>query len=89
MDDFKAGNNHVIGSIDQVEKLLQHYQIHEIYITIPSERKIINELITKIRKYDVRIKIIPEMFEMVTSGVVFDQAYDYPCIEIVKPRCAV
>ncbi|MDU5946277.1 MAG: sugar transferase, partial [Paenibacillus macerans] len=78
------GNNHVIGSIDQVEKLLQHYQIHEIYITIPSERKIINELITKIRKYDVRIKIIPEMFEMVTSGVVFDQAYDYPCIEIVK-----
>ncbi|MGZ7445318.1 sugar transferase [Paenibacillus sp. TH7-28] len=84
LDDYKAGDDHVIGSVDQVEKLLQHYQIHEIYITIPSERKLINELITKIRKYDVRIKIIPEMFEMVTSGVVFDQAYDYPCIEIVK-----
>lgn len=84
LDDYKAGSNDVIGSVAQVEKLLQHYQIHEIYITIPSERRLINELITKIRKYDVRIKIIPEMFEMVTSGVVFDQTYDYPCIEIVK-----
>ncbi len=84
LDDYKSDGEHVIGSINQVEKLLQHYQIHEIYITIPSERNVINELITKIRKYDVRIKIIPEMYELVTSGVVFDQAYEYPCIEIVK-----
>lgn len=84
LDDYKKGEEHVLGSIDQVERLLQQYEIHEIYITIPSERKVINDLITKIRKYDVRIKIIPEMFELVTSGVVFDQAYDYPCIELVK-----
>lgn len=84
LDDFKNGEEHVLGSIDQIERLLQLYEIHEIYITIPSERKVINDLITKIRKYDVRIRIIPEMFELVTSGVVFDQAYDYPCIELVK-----
>lgn len=84
LDDYKKDSEQVIGSIDQVERLLQQYEIHEIYITIPSERNVINNMITRIRKYDVRIKIIPEMFEMVTSGVVFDQAYEYPCIEIVK-----
>ncbi|KJB86202.1 hypothetical protein AZ66_20235, partial [Paenibacillus sp. E194] len=56
----------------------------EIYITIPSEKNLINQLISSIRKYDVQIKIIPELFELVTSSISFDQAYDYPCIEIVK-----
>lgn len=83
LDDFKKGDQ-VIGSIQNIEKLIARHKVQEIYITIPSEKNIINELITSIRKYDVQIKIIPELFELVTSSISFDQAYDYPCIEIVK-----
>lgn len=83
LDDFKKGDQ-VIGTIQNIEKLIARHKVQEIYITIPSEKNIINELITSIRKYDVQIKIIPELFELVTSSISFDQAYDYPCIEIVK-----
>jgi exopolysaccharide biosynthesis polyprenyl glycosylphosphotransferase len=83
LDDYKKGHQ-ILGSIPQIEQLVQKHKIHEIYITIPSERGVINQLITSVRKYDVQIKIIPELFELVTSSVSFDHAFDYPCIEIVR-----
>jgi exopolysaccharide biosynthesis polyprenyl glycosylphosphotransferase len=83
LDDYKTGEQ-ILGKIAHIEELVRKHKIHEIYITIPSERGIINKLITSVRKYDVQIKIIPELFELVTSSVSFDQAFDYPCIEIVR-----
>ncbi|EPY09437.1 sugar transferase [Paenibacillus sp. chi10] len=83
LDDYK-NSDQVLGTIQNIEQLIARHKVQEIYITIPSEKNIINELITSIRKYDVQIKIIPELFELVTSSISFDQAYDYPCIEIVK-----
>jgi exopolysaccharide biosynthesis polyprenyl glycosylphosphotransferase len=83
LDDYKKGHQ-ILGSIPNIEQLVQKHKIHEIYITIPSERGVINQLIASVRKYDVQIKIIPELFELVTSSVSFDHAFDYPCIEIVR-----
>lgn len=83
LDDYKRGPQ-VLGSIPDIERLVQKHKIQEIYITIPSERGVINRLITSVRKYDVQIKIIPELFELVTSSVSFDHAFEYPCIEIVR-----
>ncbi|GAA3402950.1 sugar transferase [Paenibacillus hodogayensis] len=83
LDDYKKGHQ-VLGSIPDIEQLVQKHKIHEIYITIPSERGLINKMISSVRKYDVQIKIIPELFELVTSSVSFDHAFDYPCIEIVR-----
>lgn len=83
LDDYK-NSDQVLGTIQNIEQLIARHKVQEIYITIPSEKNIINELITSIRKYDIQIKIIPELFELVTSSISFDQAYDYPCIEIVK-----
>lgn len=83
LDDYKKGHQ-ILGSIPNIEELVQKHKIHEIYITIPSERGVINQLIASVRKYDVQIKIIPELFELVTSSVSFDHAFDYPCIEIVR-----
>jgi len=83
VDDYKSGPG-VLGKISHIEHLVRKHQVHEIYITIPSERGQIHKLITSVRKYDVQIKIIPEMFELVTSSVSFDQEFGYPCLEIVR-----
>lgn len=83
LDDYKRGRQ-ILGSIPDIERLVQKHKIQEIYITIPSERGLINKMIASVRKYDVEIKIIPELFELVTSSVSFDHAFDYPCIEIVR-----
>ncbi|GAB2670023.1 sugar transferase [Paenibacillus thermoaerophilus] len=83
LDDFKSGPD-ILGKIPQIEQIVRQHQIHEIYITIPSAKNAINQMIASVRKYDVEIKIIPELFELVTSSVSFDQVYDYPCIDIVR-----
>ncbi|CAH0121703.1 UDP-glucose:undecaprenyl-phosphate glucose-1-phosphate transferase [Paenibacillus sp. CECT 9249] len=83
LDDYKKGGN-ILGQTRDLEKVIQRNKVHEIYITIPSERALIHRIISTIRKYDIQIKVIPEMFELVATTVNFDKTYDYAYIEIVK-----
>jgi exopolysaccharide biosynthesis polyprenyl glycosylphosphotransferase len=83
LDDNK-NNKDILGTIDELEKTIQHYDIHEMYITIPSERKVIQEVLGRIKKYDIGIKIIPEMYDFASSSIHFKSSDLYPYVEVVK-----
>jgi exopolysaccharide biosynthesis polyprenyl glycosylphosphotransferase len=83
LDDYQKGSM-ILGKIDQLETIIQRNHVDDIYITIPSERDTINQLLSKIRKYDVDIKIIPEMYNFVTSSIQFHRTDAYPYMEVVR-----
>lgn len=83
LDDKKKGT-HVIGTLQDLEDVINTKNIDEIIITIPSERSIINQLLSTIRKYDIEIKIIPEMFDFVVTTVKLDKYNAFPYMKIVK-----
>ncbi|WP_167747006.1 sugar transferase [Cohnella luojiensis] len=83
LDDYKS-NKDVIGTIAELEMILQKQRIDTIYITIPSEKHIIESMLRTIYKYDVDIRIIPEMFDRMTTVFAFRNDLDYPCLQIVK-----
>lgn len=58
--------------------------ISEILITIPSERELIQDIITQCRRQDVQIRIVPEMFNLVTTSVEVGQLGPVPYMRIVK-----
>lgn len=60
------------------------YHIDEILITIPSERELIRQIITQCRRQDVQIRIVPEMFNLMTSSVEVGQLGPVPYMRIVK-----
>lgn len=82
LDDYKNGSD-IVGSIQEIETVIQKKNINEIYITIPSERDVINQLINKIRKYDVNIKIIPELYNSLISCHLQNVSY-FPYVEVIK-----
>jgi exopolysaccharide biosynthesis polyprenyl glycosylphosphotransferase len=83
LDDMKKGNG-ILGSIRDLEAIINSKKINEIYITIPSEKEIINKVLASIRKYDVDIKVIPEMYDFVSSSVKFQKNDAFPYMQIVK-----
>lgn len=83
LDDHKKQKN-VLGKIKDLEIMIQTKQIDEVYITIPSERNLINNTINTVRKYDVDIKIIPEMYNFMTTSVQFNRTDAFPYMQVVK-----
>ncbi|GAB4259865.1 sugar transferase [Thermincola ferriacetica] len=59
-------------------------QIDEILITIPSYRELTQNIITQCRRQDVQIRIVPEMFNLMTSSVEVGQLGPVPYMRIVK-----
>ncbi len=74
----------VIGSTEEIEASVLDMLVKEVVITIPSERELINRIITKIRRHNVQIRIVPEMFNLMTSAVEVGQLGPVPYMRIVK-----
>lgn len=83
LDDSKQHED-IIGPLDDLEKVVHKDKVDIIYITIPSERNKINPLLRKIYKYQIDIRIIPELYDHMSSIYEYRQDYDYPCLQVVK-----
>jgi exopolysaccharide biosynthesis polyprenyl glycosylphosphotransferase len=73
-----------LGKTTDLNKILKSHVIDEIIITIPSERQLVNELINELRKIDVKIKIVPDMFNLVMSTVQIGSINALPVVTLVK-----
>ncbi|WP_019007120.1 sugar transferase [Cohnella laeviribosi] len=83
LDDHKVGPD-ILGRTNELETILQNQRIDIIYITIPSERKVIESILHSVYKYNVDIRIIPEMYDRMPTVFTFRKDLDFPCMQIVK-----
>ena len=67
IDDFKTSSNDlpipILGKVIDVEKICKKYFIDEIFITIPSERKVFSEILKVAKRLHVGIRVIPDSFQ--------------------------
>jgi exopolysaccharide biosynthesis polyprenyl glycosylphosphotransferase len=73
-----------LGSTYEIKSILQKYAVDEIIITIPSERELVNNMITDLRKINIIIKIVPDMFNLVTSTVKIGSINALPIVTLIK-----
>lgn len=74
----------VLGSSAGIEEIVKKNQVDEVLITIPSERELTNRIITKLRRCNLQIRIVPEMFNLMTSAVEVGQLGPVPYMRIVR-----
>lgn len=87
LDDHKKGevNQHfILGQFKDINKVIYNYPIDEIIITIPTERQLINDFINKYRKFNFTIKIVPEMFNLVSKTIEVTHNNNIPFITLIK-----
>ncbi|MCR8635970.1 sugar transferase [Paenibacillus radicis (ex Xue et al. 2023)] len=81
-DDFE--HYKYLGPISKINEILKNNLVEEIIITIPSERELVNKLITDLRKLDINIKIIPDLYNLVMSTVQIGNINSLPVVTLVK-----
>ena len=67
LDDARTGEvsgSQVLGKIGDIERIVNRYFVDEIYVTIPSERKIIADVIQKGTKLGRTVRIVAERFNL-------------------------
>lgn len=73
-----------LGSINQLESLIEQYNIKDIVIALePSEQNLLLDVLGISSVKNVSFKIIPDIYDIVSGKARSDQLYDVPLIEIM------
>ncbi len=65
LDDNKNGKvlgYNILGEIKDLESLVQRHFVDEIYVSIPSERRLVSDILTKGRKLNKTVRILADNF---------------------------
>jgi exopolysaccharide biosynthesis polyprenyl glycosylphosphotransferase len=64
-DDAKTGkvlNYDILGKVNELEHLVQQYFVDEIYVSIPSERKVVSGIMTLGKKMNKTVRVVADNF---------------------------
>ena len=86
LDDFKGKEDSIngydiLGKLSDFEKIVRKKFVDEVFITIPSQRQKISELTTEAKSLGVAVRIIPDMFDIVTGGIEIHHIGIMPLLE--------
>lgn len=83
-DTLKSELEH-LGNLDSLEQVLEEFKVEEVIIALEStEHEKLKQLIAKIQGRDVRIKIIPDMFDLLSGSVKMNNIFGAMLIEVDK-----
>lgn len=81
-DSYK--NISILGSINEIEKLIDDINAHEIIIALDKDdHDILIQLISKCDQKNVGIKIVPDLYEILSGQAKTSQIYGIPLIDIM------
>jgi exopolysaccharide biosynthesis polyprenyl glycosylphosphotransferase len=83
LEEEDSGN--LIGRIGDFEQVVRDQGIREVYITIPSERKITARLIEISSALGVTVKVVPDMFDLLAREVKFENVGSLPVMKLRVP----
>lgn len=74
----------VVDTIDNIQKLIEEYSVKETIIALPKyyEEEML-EVISKCDHKGVGIKIVPDLYEIISGSVQTTQIYGFPLIDIM------
>lgn len=63
----KVLNYNILGRIDSLEYIVRHYYIDEIYVTIPSERRKVADILALGKKLNITIQVLADNFTYLSA----------------------
>jgi len=73
----------VFGPVSKLKEVVSHHRVDEIYITFPSERERVLNIISQCDQQNIRVKIIPDMFDFMRSRIRLDNRGPLPVVELI------
>ncbi len=77
------GNEKILGTIDQIEEIVNKYNVKEVIIALDKhEHDLMLDAIAKCDFNDLTIKIVPDLYEIISGQARTNQLYGVPLIEV-------
>lgn len=74
-----------LGNIDKLADLIDEYQIEEVIIALESsEHESLQNILTKLESKNVVVKVIPDMYDILSGSVRMDSIYGTPLIQVTQ-----
>lgn len=82
-ENINSENGKILGTIDEIEKIVNKYDVKEVIIALDKhEHDQMLEVIAKCDFNDLTIKIVPDLYEIISGQARTNQLYGIPLIEI-------
>ncbi len=76
----------VLGALKDLEKIIDDYQIEEVIIAVESyEHKRLEQILVKLSYRDVIIKVLPDLYDIISGSVRTSNVYD-PLLITIHPE---
>ncbi|MFP5471891.1 MAG: sugar transferase, partial [Bacteroidia bacterium] len=80
---FSSEELNYLGGFQNLDNYIHEKNIEEVIIAVePSEHEYINKIINKLAVHDVKIKIIPDMYSILSGSVKMTSIFGLPLIEV-------
>ncbi|MFL5730649.1 MAG: sugar transferase, partial [Cytophagaceae bacterium] len=74
-----------LGDYKEIANIIKRWEVNQVIIAIESsEHQKISDILSKMESSDVRISIIPDIYQLLIGSVKVSQVFDIPLIEINK-----
>lgn len=81
--EIKDGNGKILGRINEIEKIVNAYNVKEVIIALDKhEHELMLDVIAKCDFNDLTIKIVPDLYEIISGQARTNQLYGIPLIEV-------
>jgi exopolysaccharide biosynthesis polyprenyl glycosylphosphotransferase len=80
---FSSKELNYLGGFQNLDKFIAENHIEEVIIAVePSEHEYINKIINKLAVHKVKIKIIPDMYSILSGSVKMTSIFGLPLVEV-------
>ncbi len=74
----------ILSSVGELESLIEHFQVRDILIAVESsEHASLLSVIAMANSHDVSLKIVPDLYDIISGQARTNQIYGFPLIEIM------
>ncbi|MDA0974269.1 MAG: sugar transferase [Bacteroidetes bacterium] len=74
-----------LGTYAEVGKVVKNYEVEEVIVAVEStDHKALGEIISKLEEHSVSIKILPDMYDILSGSVKMTSIFGAPLIEVSR-----
>ena len=84
LDKDGNGNPRVIGGLGELSKLTMAHFVDEVFVTIPSERELVAQVVLEARRQHFDVKVVPEMFDGLGWRAPVQYVGEFPVMELLR-----
>jgi len=84
VDSDGKGQPGVIGDVRDLPRLAQIHFVDEVFVTTPSERELVDQVVLQAREHRLDVKVVPELFDGLAWRAPISYIGDFPVMELLR-----